>query len=114
LLNFFRIDIVFIGLIVYGRGDYTLAQANAAQPPGDLPDYLDGFGVLCGKVIVQKGAAVLTSLESAWVVQFSPTVVSNHNDLGGLNDGDYKHLTATEYAALGGIAFQTAAVLGTL
>ena len=25
---------------------------------------------------------------------------ANHNDLGGLNDGDYKHLTAAEYAIL--------------
>ena len=89
--------------IVYGRGNYTLAQANTAQPPGDLPDYLNRFATLCGKVIVQKGAADLTSLESAWEVQFSPTAVQNHNDLSNLQGGttdQYYHLLLIEYTEL--------------
>lgn len=30
---------------------------------------------------------------------FTGTSVAVHNDLGGLNDGDYKHLTASEYGS---------------
>ena len=34
---------------------------------------------------------------------FSTPLSTSHNDLSGLNDGDYKHLTATQFAALHGV-----------
>jgi hypothetical protein len=39
---------------------------------------------------------------SSWTFLANNTGTSTHNDLSGLNDGDYKHLTSTEYTGLTG------------
>ncbi len=40
----------------YGQGNYTLLQAIDSEEPTELPGLLGAFGVLLGRVIIQKGA----------------------------------------------------------
>ena len=89
--------------LVYGRGDYTLAQAQAAALPPTLPPYITNFAKLIGKIIVQAGATHLYSIESALNSQFSLTQATTHNNLAGLEggvSGVYNHLGATLYGDL--------------
>jgi hypothetical protein len=74
----------------------TLAQAQSAQPPA-APLLITSHAQLIAKVVIVKNANTVTSLQSAFDVQFNLATPQNHNDLGGLNDGDsYEHLTSDE------------------
>lgn len=75
--------------VVYGRGDYTLALAQDAMPPGDLPIYIADFCVLAGKAIIQKSQSTLISLESVWEKQFTASQAIDHGSLSGLADDDH-------------------------
>lgn len=56
---------------VYGRGDYTLAQAQDADIPADLPPHFaENHVKLVGKIIVQKDSASFESVESAFDIAF--------------------------------------------
>ena len=81
--------------VMLGSGDYTLAGAQAAIAPA-APALITSHAVLVGKVIIQKGATTPYSVQSAFDTQFSNAGVTVHNDLTGLNEGEYQHLTITE------------------
>jgi len=86
--------------IVLGQGDYKLAEAILAQPPSEIPNYLNQFSHLVGKIIIQKSASSFTSIESAFVPKFIGTAVINHNDLANPDGGqadEYYHMTAAEH-----------------
>ena len=90
--------------VVCGQGDYTLSQAQAAQPPSSLPNHVSGFGVLRAKIIIQEGDSSFTEIESVEDESFTASTPTNHNELSNLDGGtadEYYHLTAAEYAALG-------------
>jgi hypothetical protein len=93
--------------VVYGQGDYTLTEAQQAQPPATLPLIVSSYATLCAKIIIEEAATEITEIESAFAVQFTSTNVANHNDLGGLNTGDYLHLTNTEYGYISDISGKT-------
>jgi hypothetical protein len=59
--------------VVYGQGDYTLANAEAATLPLALPNYIVDFCFLAAKVIVQKSAANFYSISSAYDTAFTPS-----------------------------------------
>ncbi|GAI46378.1 unnamed protein product, partial [marine sediment metagenome] len=42
--------------LVYGQGDYTLANAENAALPATLPEEVTEFSALAAKIIIQKGA----------------------------------------------------------
>jgi len=87
--------------LVYGTGDYTLAQAQAASVPSDLPIAIRSHTILVGRVIIQKSSDTITELASAFDTVFvTQQYATNHNDLPNLNVGDYMHLTALEYSGL--------------
>ena len=87
--------------MVIGEGNYSLAQAQASQPPASLPPNITSHAVLVGRIIVLKGASVATQIDSAFNVVFTQSAASNHNDLSGLNgDPDYYHLSQTKYNAV--------------
>jgi hypothetical protein len=89
--------------VVFGQGDYTLAQAELAQPPATLPGLLSAYATLIGKIIIKKSAATFTSVQSAFSTTFTPTDVTEHNDLSGIQGGatdDYYHLTAAQASGL--------------
>lgn len=81
--------------VMLGTGDYTLAGAQTAIAPA-APALITSHAVLVGKVIIQKGATTPYSVQSAFDTQFSNAGVTVHNDLTGLNEGEYQHLTITE------------------
>lgn len=86
------------GYYVLGTENYlTLASAKLAKVP-ELPDILNFHGFLIGRIIVEQGSiAPIDGIESAFVESFAATPITNHNNLSGLNDGDYIHHTLTEY-----------------
>jgi len=87
------------GSYVLGNQQYdTIADAKSSQPP-ELPSVLNSVHFLVGRIIVLRGA---TSgiVESSFGKQFTSSPVTTHNNLTGLNDGDYVHLTAAEYVKL--------------
>jgi len=89
--------------VVYGTGDYTLSEAQLAQPPSSISTLLMDFCLLVGKIIIQKNSASFESTESAFTQKFTPSLVFAHNDLSALQGGttdEYYHLTATELAKL--------------
>jgi hypothetical protein len=89
--------------IIYGQGDYTLSQSEDAPVPSTVPDIIDKTCLLIAKIRVQKSAANWFDVFYPWSTVFAATGATVHNDLGGLNVGDYLHLTAAEYASLGDV-----------
>ena len=85
--------------VLYGRNSYSLTEATAAGLP-DGPDHLTQFGCLIGKIIAPQAGGSFALVQMVTDTVFTGVSVATHNDLGGLNDGDYKHLTAAEYTAL--------------
>ena len=86
--------------VVYGRGDYTLTQAQLAGVPSLMPVVATVFGIIAAKVIIQKGDTSFDELISAYTQLIPSATPATHNALSGLNDGDYKHLTATNHTDL--------------
>jgi len=92
--------------VVYGQGNYTLAQSGAAQPPSSLPGKLAAYATLIGKIRVKKGEATLYSIESAFEASFSPSLVTNHNDLSNIQGGTTTaryHLSENEHTDITGL-----------
>jgi hypothetical protein len=84
--------------VVYGQGDYSLADAQNAVTPSTLPDYVVKNTRLAAKIIVAKSSDTLT-VTSAYVQGFPASSAPNHNDLGGLQGGasnEYYHLTSNQ------------------
>jgi hypothetical protein len=81
--------------VVYGLDSYKLAEAEVALEP-TKPDHLTDFGLLIGRIIAPQAGGSFTAIHMVTDRVFVGVSVATHNELGGLNDGDYKHLTATE------------------
>jgi len=87
-------------IVVYGQGEYSLTDAQNATVPALLPSGLDVFAILIGKVVFQEGEANFESIELPFDAQWTVTTASNHNDLGALDTGDYRHLTEAVHTDL--------------
>ena len=90
-------------LVVYGQGDYSLTEAEEAQPPSILPTHVSEFASLAAKIIIQEGEATFYSIASAYDTSFTSATINDHNELTGLQGGtgdEYYHLTGTEYTEL--------------
>jgi len=81
--------------VVYGLDSYKLAEAEVALEP-TKPDHLIDFGLLIGCIIAPQAGGSFAEIQMVTDQVFVGTAVATHNNLGGLNDGDYKHLTAAE------------------
>lgn len=89
--------------VIYGQDEYaTEADAEASTLPSILPPEVQAYstGVLIAKVIIQKSAAVFAEIQTPFESKLTSTAASIHNALGGLNVGDYQHLTAAQLAKL--------------
>jgi len=85
--------------VVYGRGSYTLAEAELEQEP-TRPDHLTDFGCLIGKIIAPQSGGSFASVQMVTDTFFVGTNTSNHNHLGGLQGGtvgEYYHLTSDQH-----------------
>lgn len=89
--------------IVYGQGDYKLAEAEGSTVPAGLPDIVTEMGSLIGRIIVQKNGASFVEVATAFDTTFGFTGVSDHAELANLQGGtadEYYHLTAAEETEL--------------
>ena len=91
--------------VVMGQVEYpNLASARVATPPASVPTLIAGMGSLIGFVVYEKGVVVFDNVYSAFSSAFSASAATTHNGLAGLQGGtigEYYHLTAAEYVALG-------------
>lgn len=86
--------------VLYGKGDYTLSQAQAATVTSPIPNYLNQWAKLAAKIIIAKSATSVYSITMAWSTQFPVQNPGDHNSLASLQGGttdQYYHLTSTEY-----------------
>jgi hypothetical protein len=65
-----------------------LIAAELAQVPADLPKIITEHTFLVGKIIVLTNAATATSIQSAFIQQFSANPTTDHLALSNLNGGD--------------------------
>jgi len=103
--NDYRVDYVYILAdnpsklyVLLGTATYNnISSARLAPVPADLPTELQYLGSRLGRVIIQKDATITeTTSEFATIYQAGSATL--HNDLGGLNLGDFQHLTVAEKA----------------
>jgi len=101
--NDYRVDYVYILAdnpsklyVLLGSTTYAnINDARLAPVPVSLPSELQFLGTRVGRVIIRKDATTMeVSSEFATIYQAGSATL--HNDLGGLNLGDFQHLTATE------------------
>lgn len=105
--NDYRVDYVYVLAdnpsklyVLLGTTTYNnIGNARLSPVPVDLPSELQYLGTRIGRVIIQKNATTMeTSSEYATIYQAGSAQL--HNDLGGLNLGDFQHLTVAEKANL--------------
>ena len=97
---------------VLGIDNYSEAEAEVAPEP-NRPTHLAEFGTLFGVTIVPHSGGEFAAIHMVTEHTFSGTAVAVHNSLGGLNDADYKHLTAAEYTESGFTLQSDTGVIGT-
>jgi len=86
--------------VVYGRGSYKLAEAEAELEP-TTPDFISEFGCLIGCIVAPGTGGSFKTVQMVTNTVFSGTSMATHNEMGGLNDGDdYEHITQTQKDAL--------------
>jgi len=79
----------------------SLTTAQSSQPPTPPSEFLE-IAFLVGRMIYQQGTNTAIQVDSAFAQNFTPSGISNHNDLTGLQGGlagEYYHLTSASYAA---------------
>ncbi|GAH55500.1 unnamed protein product, partial [marine sediment metagenome] len=85
--------------VVVGRGDYKLAEAQAATMPS-TPNIVSDFATLAAKIILLEDGTNFFSVQTAYEVFFPLDGAFNHNDLGliqgGTTDERY-HLTLDQH-----------------
>lgn len=92
----------------YGTNEYnTLGDAANEGVPSYLTQNFFNQFILLGRFVFQKSASTASIIESAFVTPFTSSAINTHNNLGGLQGGatgEYYHLTAAQYAAIGALA----------
>lgn len=90
---------------VKGQEQYnTLADAQAAKIPAQLPGILTTMGSVVGVYIYKKGVTVFDDVRSAFNTTLTSATPSTHNALSGIQGGtfnEYNHLTTAEYTGTG-------------
>jgi len=101
-VHYVHIDLDGHQFVQFGQNKYKLADAVDAQPPAG-PTFLSDFALLRAKIIIKKDATELYAVLNYVNKTITPFSAIDHNDLGNLNEGDYLHLTAAEYANVDGL-----------
>lgn len=79
--------------IVLGSDSYTNSETAKNEPiPSSIPDKLTQAGILVGRIIVEKSAATASVIESAFVQQFTPSAISDHNDLANIGTNTHAEI----------------------
>ena len=77
--------------VIYGRGDYSLAEAEDAQPPASVPEEVQVHGFLVGKIIIQESTSVFTQIESSFQTTFQGSLATAHSSLTQLDFASAGH-----------------------
>lgn len=85
-VNRYGVHWVYIGTdndiyVLYGYGNYVIADAIDAPQPGALPPHVEAHGRLIGKIIIQESTTTFYSVESAFDTEFSVAGISSHLNL---------------------------------
>lgn len=106
--NKYKCDWVFVHpddghvYIVYGQDNDTVAKINNSLVPS-LPDLVDVFGVLIGRILIDGGVATFHTIEMVEDTTFTNVLVTNHNDFSNIQGGtadEHYHLTSAEHTEL--------------
>jgi hypothetical protein len=73
-------------VVIYGQGNYSLAEAEDAAAPASVPEELAVHGILAGKIIIEKSDAAFAQIESAFKTTFAGSLATDHGSLAGLAD----------------------------
>lgn len=74
----------------YGVGQFnSLALAEDAPPPSDVPDRISKTSVLIGRLVFKKSDATAILIESAFDKTFGGSQVTSHSNLGNLTADDH-------------------------
>ncbi|MFW6219806.1 MAG: hypothetical protein ACOC33_03120 [bacterium] len=84
---------------VLGNENYKLSDAIASQPPSNLPPTIMLQGVLVGRIIIRNNETTAERIESAFESIFTPSLITSHDNLEGLENDDHP-----QYALLSGRA----------
>ena len=85
---------------VISRDQYSSIAAATASPIPAVPPIITDHGIFVGGIVYEKDNPVPVAFIAPRRSGQTAGMVSLHNDLGGLNAGDFRHLTAAEYATL--------------
>ena len=80
---------------------YNNVTDASNAPLAMIPQQVSTLGFIVGRLIIKSGGATALEVQSAFTHKFASVPITEHNSLSGLNDGDYIHLTAAEYATIG-------------
>lgn len=73
-------------VMLYGEFQHnTPATAAEEAPPATIPLRLQTHGKLIGRLLFAQGAPTATLIDSAFVVEYEPTVLTNHANLNNLS-----------------------------
>ena len=106
--NKYKCDWVFVHpddghiYVVYGQDNLNLAGISDSKVP-TLPDLIDTFGILIGRIIIEGTVATFERIEMIQNITFNPQVVIDHNDNSNIQGGttdEYYHLTSADYTEL--------------
>ena len=117
--NRYRTDFVYVIannpdqlFVRLGETQHTsLASAQSETIPTNIPSELRILGILVGKVVIKKDDLSISSSLSPFTTTFSSGSPTVHNDLAGLNIGDYQHLTVVEKATITPVSNATTVAL---
>jgi len=87
--------------MIYGTGSYAnTAEAEQESPPTNLPICIQYGGIFLGRIIFKYNTDTPVEVQTAFDTVFNAAEAATHNNLAGLNEGDYQHLTATQDSVL--------------
>ena len=89
--------------VLYGQDSYKAVEAEGAEVPSSLPDFLNDFAKLACKITVAQNVDAFYDIASAYAKPFPVSSPEVHNDLTGLQGGttdEYYHLLSAEYTEL--------------
>ncbi len=109
-----QMDIEEISYVLGNTYNNVTDASNA--PLANVPPQVTTLGFIVGRLIIISGGTTALEVQSAFTHKFASVPITEHNSLSGLNDGDYIHLTAAEYANLGtsAIIYKSSIWWGTL
>jgi hypothetical protein len=96
--------------VIYGQGNYTLAEAEESSAPISLPDIVNKMGFLIARITFQESAVDFHDISYPWVATFASTGASDHGGLAGLGDDDHpQYIKDSEFTQNSGVLVGTGA-----